>query len=113
MHRLLAFLSLVVSYAAWPGSWARAQQPANAGAPNAAATLEQPATTIRTTTRLVQVSVVVTDKKGAPITGFKSEDFAVFDQSNPQEIAFFLGRRPRLRHPHSHCRRMPSRTATI
>jgi VWFA-related protein len=94
MHRLLAFLSLVVSYAAWPGSWARAQQPANAGAPNAAATLEQPATTIRTTTRLVQVSVVVTDKKGAPITGLKSEDFAVFDQSNPQEIAFFSGASP-------------------
>jgi len=89
MHRRLAFLSLMVSYAAWPGSLAPAQQPANAGAPNAAPKLQQPATTIRTTTRLVQVSVVVTDKKGAPITGLKREDFTVFDQSNPQEIAFF------------------------
>ncbi len=94
MHRSLALLSLLVGCAAWPGSSARAQQPATAGTPAAAPPLEQPATTIRTTTRLVQVSVVVTDKKGAPITGLKSEDFTVFDQSIPQDIAFFSGASP-------------------
>jgi VWFA-related protein len=44
---------------------------------------------IRSATHLVQLSVVVTDKKGAPITGLQKEDFTVLDESRPQEIAFF------------------------
>ncbi|HTG27545.1 MAG TPA: VWA domain-containing protein [Methylomirabilota bacterium] len=50
---------------------------------------------IRTTTHLVQVSVVVTDKKGQPITGLKKENFTVMDESNPQQIAFFSAEAPR------------------
>lgn len=38
---------------------------------------------IRSTTRLVQISVVVTDKKGQAITGLKIENFTVLDESNP------------------------------
>jgi VWFA-related protein len=49
---------------------------------------------IRSTTRLVQVSVVVTDKKGEPVTGLKKEEFTVLDESKPQEIAFFAGEVP-------------------
>ena len=44
---------------------------------------------IRSTTRLVQVSVVVTDKKGEPITGLGRQDFAVLDEGKAQAIAFF------------------------
>ena len=50
---------------------------------------------IRSTTRLVQVSVVVTDKKGQPITGLKKENFTITDESNAQQIAFFSAEAPR------------------
>jgi len=50
---------------------------------------------IRSTTRLVQISVVVTDKKGQPITGLKKENFTVLDESNPRQIAFFSAEAPR------------------
>jgi VWFA-related protein len=50
---------------------------------------------IRTTTRLVQVSVVVTDKKGQPITGLKKENFTLTDESKLQQIAFFSAEAPR------------------
>jgi VWFA-related protein len=43
---------------------------------------------IRTTTRLVQVSVIVRDKNG-PVEGLKPEDFQVFDQGKPQKVALF------------------------
>ncbi len=49
---------------------------------------------IRTTTRLVQVSVVVEDKNGAPLTGLKREDFTVLDDGRPQKIAFFSATTP-------------------
>jgi VWFA-related protein len=44
--------------------------------------------TIRSATRLVQVSVVVQDKKGNFVTDLKKEDFTVFDEGKPQDIAF-------------------------
>jgi VWFA-related protein len=50
---------------------------------------------IRTTTHLVQVSVVITDKKGQPITGLKKENFTLTDESNPQQIAFLSAEAPR------------------
>jgi VWFA-related protein len=49
---------------------------------------------IRSTTHLVQVSVVVTGKKGEPITGLKKEDFTILDESSPQQIAFFSAESP-------------------
>jgi VWFA-related protein len=47
-----------------------------------------PDTIIRTTTRLVQVNVIVT-KKGEPVPGLKKEDFQVFDNGKRQEIRQF------------------------
>jgi VWFA-related protein len=44
--------------------------------------------------RLVQVSVVVEDKKGNPVTGLKQEDFTVLDEGKPQKIAFFTAAVP-------------------
>jgi VWFA-related protein len=49
----------------------------------------QEATVFHSSARLVQVSVVVEDKKGNPVTGLKKEDFTVMDDGKPQQIAFF------------------------
>ncbi len=48
-----------------------------------------PTPTFRSTTRLVQVDVVVTDKAGNPITGLKPEDFTVFQDGKPQPVRAF------------------------
>lgn len=53
------------------------------------ATSEIPSVTIRANTRLVLVDVVVTDKKGQPITGLKAEDFTVEENGKKQKIATF------------------------
>src|ERR1035441_4524948 len=52
-------------------------------------TSEIPSVTIRANTRLVLVDVVVTDKKGQPITGLKAEDFTVEENGKKQKIATF------------------------
>ena len=43
----------------------------------------------RTTARLVQVDVVVTDKQGRPIPGLKAEDFTVLQDGKPQKFHVF------------------------
>jgi VWFA-related protein len=43
----------------------------------------------RTTTRLVQVDVVVTDKQGRPVSGLKQPDFTVLQDGKPQQIHAF------------------------
>jgi VWFA-related protein len=67
----------------------RAQSAASPNAPTS-----QETTVIRSTTRLVQVSVVVRDKSGNPVTNLKQEDFAIFDEGLPQHIAFFGSEAP-------------------
>jgi VWFA-related protein len=54
----------------------------------------QQETVFRSSVRLVQVSVVVEDKKGNPVTGLKPEDFTVLDEGKPQKIAFFTAAAP-------------------
>ncbi len=54
---------------------------------------------IRSTTRLVQVRVIVQDNKGQPIAGLKSEDFTVLDEGKPQKIAVFSAETPALAKP--------------
>ncbi len=54
----------------------------------AAALLLAQDTTIRVTTRLVQVNVVVRDSHG-PISGLTKKDFKVFDKGKEQQIALF------------------------
>jgi VWFA-related protein len=48
-----------------------------------------PSVTIRANTRLVVIDVVVTDKKGQPITDLKPEDFTVEENGKKHKIASF------------------------
>ena len=48
-----------------------------------------PGITIRANTRLVVVDVVVTDKKGQPVTGLKAEDFTLEENGKKQKISVF------------------------
>jgi VWFA-related protein len=52
-------------------------------------TLDQPATVLRVTTRLVVVDVVATNNKGAPVTDLRAEDFTVQEESVEQPIQVF------------------------
>ena len=49
-----------------------------------------PPVTIRANTRLVMVDVVVTDKKGQPVTGLKADDFTVEENGKKQKVAVFV-----------------------
>jgi len=44
---------------------------------------------LRVSTRLVQVNVIVEDKKGEPVTRLAKDDFTLLDGGQPQTIAFF------------------------
>ena len=46
-------------------------------------------TTVKVTSRLVNVYVTVRDKKGAIVQGLKREDFAVAEDGKPQAVTFF------------------------
>lgn len=67
------------------GSLAAPQAPTAADANPA----NPPSQTIRSSTRLVQLSVIAQDGKGEPIAGLIKDDFTVLDEGKPQNIAFF------------------------
>lgn len=46
---------------------------------------------IRSTTRFVEINVLVHDKKGMPVEGLKKEDFTILDQGQQEEVATFSG----------------------
>jgi VWFA-related protein len=52
-------------------------------------TAQQEVPKFRTTTRLVEVSVVALDKKRQPVTDLKPEEFTLFEDGKPRPIAFF------------------------
>jgi len=64
------------------------QTPENAS-PTQKLQSKRPPPAIRATTRLVQVSAVVHDKHGNPITDLTKDDFVVLDEKKPQEIRIF------------------------
>jgi VWFA-related protein len=57
-----------------------------AGAPAADAA---PAPRFPTAVEQVTVDVVVTDKKGAPVTGLTADDFQILEEDKPQKVASF------------------------
>ncbi len=54
----------------------------------------QPGAVFRSTTKLIQVSVIAQDKKGTPVPDLRSEDFKIFDNGAPQEIRLFIAEKP-------------------
>ncbi|HUL15472.1 MAG TPA: VWA domain-containing protein [Terriglobales bacterium] len=88
LRRASVFLSILLFLIA--ADPARPQAPS--GPLPGAIPQQQPA--LRSTTRLVQVSVVVLDKHGNPVTGLKPSDFTLFDDGSRQDIAFFSSASP-------------------
>jgi VWFA-related protein len=77
--RVAMVSALVMNLAARPTILSGQQTPADV-----------PTITIRTSTRLVVVDVVVTDKKGQPVTGLKPEDFTVEENGKKQKVSVFV-----------------------
>jgi VWFA-related protein len=72
-----------VAAVALMGTSVVAQQGAEQGTP------QQPRPTFRSAARLVELSIVVTERDGKPVTGLAAGDFAIFDDGKPQKVAFF------------------------
>ncbi len=68
-----------------------AQQPTPASPQSPA---EAPTTVIRTTTRMVVLDVVATDKRGNPVTDLKATDFTVLEKDKEQTIKSFSLEQP-------------------
>jgi VWFA-related protein len=51
---------------------------------------EVPPITFRTNTRLILVDVVVTDRKGEPVTALKAEDFTVEENGKKQKVSILV-----------------------
>jgi VWFA-related protein len=66
-----------------------APQPAQVAPPPVLPAKPAPAPVIRVTTRLVQVHVLVQDRKGDPISGLTRDDFVLLDEGTPQQITDF------------------------
>jgi VWFA-related protein len=77
--RAVLSLGLILNMLAGPTILSAQQAPA-----------DMPAITIRANTRLVTVDVVVTDKKGQPVTGLKAEDFTVEENGKKQKVSVFV-----------------------
>ena len=48
-----------------------------------------PVTTLRSTTRLIQVNVIVHDKHGQPVRDLTRQNFTVLDNGKPQQVSIF------------------------
>src|SRR5712692_6707891 len=81
LARRWPLLSLLALASVATGGWFQAPSPPPG---------EVPAPTIRVSTHLVLVDVVVTDKQGKPITGLHPEDFEVEENGKAQKISTFV-----------------------
>lgn len=50
---------------------------------------EEPGSTIRVNVKLVSVFTTVTDQRGAPIGGLERENFKIYEDGKPQQLAVF------------------------
>jgi VWFA-related protein len=81
--------SLLCCFLLW-GASALAGQTSSPKAPGEG----EAAATIKTTSRVVLLSVVVTDMAGKPVHGLKAQDFTVVEDSKPQQVRGFEERGP-------------------
>lgn len=100
--RIIAVLILAITLAAgrlplWAQSSASPSSPVPAAVPQEP--LAPPMHVLRVTSRLVQVSVLVQDKDGNPISGLTKDDFLLFDGKKPQPIQFFSAETTSTRPP--------------
>jgi VWFA-related protein len=86
LARVIAFV-LSVFLIPPPGVFAAPQ--ASTSTPANSTSANQQPNVIRSSTRLVQLSVIAQDAKGDPLTDLKKEDFTVLDEGKRQNIAFF------------------------
>ena len=81
LARRWPLLVLLVLASVTAAGWFQAPAPSPA---------EVPAPTVRVTTHMVVVDVVVTDKQGKPITGLHPEDFELEENGKTQKISTFV-----------------------
>jgi VWFA-related protein len=79
LFRIVMTSALALNLAAYPTVLVAQEAPADI-----------PPLTIRSNTRLVIVDVVVTDKKGQPVSGLKAEDFTVEENGKKQKVSVFV-----------------------
>jgi VWFA-related protein len=94
MKQRLSRIVLVVAATLLAARASRPQESQASPSPQASPAAEAPTATADTPTfpaqvELVTVDVVVTDKKGSPITDLKQEDFVLNEDGAPQAIASF------------------------
>lgn len=70
-----------------PASWLSAQAPASLPP----AQTRDSGGVIHSTTHLVEVNVLVRDKKGNPVRGLTKDDFTILDEGQQQKIELFYG----------------------
>ncbi len=75
-------LGLIVSFTMSPAT-------AQAPQPDQSAAQEARSQTLRTTSRLVQLNVLVHDSKGAPVRDLTKDDFVVLDEGRQRRVAIF------------------------
>src|SRR5713101_7534803 len=89
--------TLTALLAVWFAFW-NLTAPLTAAAQGAPATLppanqstppNQELPALRVSTHLVQVNVIVEDKRGEPVTNLTRDDFDLYDQKKPQKIEYF------------------------
>lgn len=76
---------VLVSACLVAGGTARAQAPSSA----ADAQSDKPVTTFKVQVKLVNVFATVVDQHGAPVANLKKDDFQLFENGRPQQIANF------------------------
>jgi Ca-activated chloride channel homolog len=91
---LLAFATTVLAQSSVPHppdkpSQQGAQPVARPPDPQQTQADEQPSTTIKVNVKLVNVFTTVTDPSGSPVSSLKQDDFQVFEDDKPQQIAVF------------------------
>jgi VWFA-related protein len=83
---LLSFILIAILSGSSPAQSGTDQKTASQEKPG---TVYESATVLKAVSRLVVVDVVVTNKKGEPITGLAAKDFTLMEDGAPQSVRFF------------------------